>query len=322
MNTPSIYTLRILKRLHSIAKPDISSFGRNWHMFPNKEYSSELISKALLSNKPKMIARLGSTELSCMINYLGVKHPETYKSIKGYITNQSPPWWWNPSTVSQMQQWSGFFPARIDKIEQFCELMIEDLHNVDILGSWLKEESFFHSELSNAKKVMLEDLEPFFTPNPWTKALENKRILVVHPFSETIKSQYQRREVLFDNGLLPQFELEVISAVQSIAGQKTKFDNWFTALDSMKEQIAKRNFDVCILGCGAYGFPLASFVKNMGKQSIHMGGATQLLFGIKGKRWEQFIVYPYANLFNKNWVRPNQNETPKQSKTVEGGCYW
>ena len=169
---------------------------------------------------------------------------------------------------------------------------------------------------------MLEDLEPIFTKNPWTKALEGKKVLVVHPFVDSITSQYQRKEKLFDNNVLPDFDLEVIPAVQSIAGQKTEFKDWFQALDSMKEQIAKRDFDVCILGCGAYGFPLASFVKNMGKQSIHMGGVTQLLFGIKGKRWEQYIVYPYSNLFNEYWVRPNQNETPQQSKVVEGGCYW
>ncbi len=269
-----------------------------------------------------MIARLGSTELICMTNYLGVKQPAKFKTIKGYISNQTPPWWWNSLSISQMQSNAGFFPARVDKVEQFCELMIADLPNVDILGSWLKQELYFSQELAHAKKVMLEDLEPFFTPNPWTQALEHKKVLVVHPFVETIKSQFQKREMLFDNGLLPSFELEVIQAVQSIAGQKTPFADWFEALDSMKEQIASKRFDVCILGCGAYGFPLASFVKNMGKQSIHLGGVTQLLFGIKGKRWEQFIVYPYSNLFNEYWVRPNPNETPQESKLVEGGCYW
>jgi hypothetical protein len=316
------FVLKASRKIYTMVSPSNSKFGRNWTMFPTKEYSSSLISQALLSKRPTMIARLGATELTCMINYLGVKHPETYKSFKGYITNQTPAWWWNQSIINQMQTNAGFFPCHISKIKQFCELMIADMPNVDILGSWLKEESFLAKELANSKKVMLEDLEPFFTPNPWTKALENKKVLVVHPFAETIKCQYLRREKLFDNGLLPQFELEVIPAVQSIAGQKTEFSDWFAALDSMKEQIAKRNFDVCILGCGAYGFPLASFVKNMGKQSIHMGGATQLLFGIKGKRWEQFIVYPYANLFNECWVRPSESETPQQAKVVEGGCYW
>lgn len=316
------YILKVAKKLFTVLNPSVSKFGRNWSMFPTKEYSSTLISQLLLTNRPAMIARLGSTELTCMINYLGVKHPETYKNFRGFITSQTPPWWWNQSIINQMQRWSGFFPARVDKIEQFCELMIKDLPNVDILGSWLKEESFFQFELSNSKKVMLEDLEPFFTPNPWTKALEGRKVLVVHPFVETIKSQYLRREKLFDNGLLPEFDLEVIPAVQSIAGKKTEFVDWFAALDSMKDQIIKRDFEVCILGCGAYGFPLASFVKNLGKKSIHLGGSTQLLFGIKGKRWEQYVVYPYSNLFNEHWVRPNQIETPQKANTVEGGCYW
>jgi len=314
--------LKLLKRTHYKIIPDDSAFGRNWKMFPNKEYASGLISGALLSSAPTMIARLGSTELQCMVNYLGVKQPEKYKSLKGYVTNQTPPWWWNTASVAQMQNWSGFFPPHIDKIEQFCEMMIADLQNVDILGSWLKHESFFAKELSGAKKVMLEDLEPFFTAQPWTWALENKKVLVVHPFVETIKSQYARREKLFDNGLLPAFDLEVIPAVQSIAGQQTKFADWFAALDSMKEQISQKDYDVCILGCGAYGFPLASFVKKQSKKAIHLGGVTQLLFGIKGARWEEYIVYPYANLFNDAWVRPNQNETPKKAQVVEGGCYW
>lgn len=313
--------LKAARKIYRLGNPSNSKFGRNSRV-PTKEYASSLIVQALKSKQPTMIARLGATELTCMINYLGVKHPETYRSFRGYVTNQTPPWWWNQSNINQMQRWSGFFPARVDKIEQFCELMIKDLPNVDILGSWLKEESFFQSELFNAKKVMLEDLEPFFTPNPWTKALEGKKVLVVHPFFQTIKSQYLRREKLFDNDLLPHFDLDVIPAVQSIAGQKTEFDDWFAALNSMKDQIAKRDFDVCILGCGAYGFPLASFVKNMGKQSIHMGGATQLLFGIKGIRWEIYLMYPYTNLFNENWVRPNSEETPSNSQIVEGGCYW
>ena len=155
--------LKPLKYLHTLAKPDSSRFGRNWHMFPNKVYASALISQLLALNNPIMIARLGSNELQCMVNYLGVKYPSKYKSIKGYITSQTPPWWWNQSTLNQMQNCAGFFPSCVDKIEKFCELMIADLQNVDILGSWLKQEFFFLKELSNAKKVMLEDLEPFFT---------------------------------------------------------------------------------------------------------------------------------------------------------------
>jgi hypothetical protein len=256
------------------------------------------------------------------MNYIGVKNPKIYKNYISYCKSITPPWWWEPSTIQQMQQWSGFFPGRIDKIEQFCELMLNDISQVDILGSWLKQESFFSKELENAKKVVLEDLEPFFSPNPWTRALEGKKVLVVHPFAETIEQQYLKRELLFENNLLPNFELKTINAVQSIAGEKTEFVDWFEALESMKSKIDNIDYDICIIGAGAYGFPLSAHVKRMGKKVIHLAGVTQLLFGIKGNRWEQYIVWPYMNLYNEHWVRPGENEKPKNAHIVEGACYW
>ena len=54
----------------------------------------------------------------------------------------------------------------------------------------------------------------------------------------------------------------------------------------MKAQIDKEDFDICLIGAGAYGFPLAAYVKRKGKKAVHLGGALQLLFGIKGSRWE------------------------------------
>jgi hypothetical protein len=314
--------LKLLKKANSIIDPDCSNFGRNWKMFPNKEYASELIYNKLMANEPVMIARVGSTESLCLTNYLGVKYPEKYKNITTYIKGQTPPWWWQSSAINQIQQWSGFFPGSVEKVEQFCELMLADLSNVDILGSWLKEESFYAEQLKNAKRVMLEDLEPFFVSKPWTAALANKKVLVVHPFEETIQQQFLRKDQLFDNNLLPDFELLTVKAVQTIAGEKSRFKDWFEALDYMKECISAVDYDICILGCGAYGLPLASFIKNEGKKAIHMGGSTQLLFGIKGKRWENYIVYPYQNLYNDYWVRPGEFERPKRADIVENACYW
>jgi len=299
-----------------------SAFGRNWKLFPVKDYANAMIKSALLAENPVMIARLGSTELNCMVNYLGVKQKDKYRSVKGYITGKTPSWWWSPSLMQQMQDWSGFFPVETKQIERFCEMMISILPDVDILGSWLKEEKFFDPELSGAKKVMLEDLEPFFTPRPWTAALAGKKVLVVHPFDEAIKNQFEVREQLFENRLLPDFELITIQAVQSLAREKTPFNSWFEALDFMKEQIIATDFDVCILGCGAYGFPLAAFVKSIGKKAVHLGGVTQLLFGIKGNRWENYVVYPYTNLYNEYWIRPGDKNRPKKAAMVEGACYW
>ena len=125
-----------------------------------------------------------------------------------------------------------------------------------------------------------------------------------------------------DIDFLPQMELMTMKAVQTIAGQKdNRFRNWFEALEYMHQETQKYDYDIAILGCGAYGFPLAARIKRDGKKAIHMGGATQILFGIKGKRWEHHEVI--SNLFNEYWIKPSEQETPKRRDRIEdNGCYW
>ena len=64
--------------------------------------------------------------------------------------------------------------------------MLQDIPEVDILGSWLPEEQLFEKELENCPKINFELLNPYFSSIPWTKALEGKKVLVVHPFAEDI----------------------------------------------------------------------------------------------------------------------------------------
>jgi hypothetical protein len=194
-------------------------------------------------------------------------------------------------------------------LEEFYELMLKDVKEIDILGVWLREE-IFDSLLRNKQKVNLHKLEPYYDANPWTEVLAGKKVLVIHPFAQTIEDQYKKRHLLFnDQRILPQFQLKTIKAVQTIAHSNTEFANWFDALNHMKNQISECDFVIAIIGCGAYGFPLAAHVKRIGKKAIHLGGATQILFGIKGKRWEN--IQAVNQLMNDYWVRPNQTRRPK-----------
>ena len=62
-------------------------------------------------------------------------------------------------------------------------------------------------------------------------------------------------------------------------------------------------------------------IKSLGKPSIHLGGGNQLLFGIRGKRWDtSFAKYDWYG--TKDWVRPIPEEIPQYNNLVEGGCYW
>jgi hypothetical protein len=118
---------------------------------------------------------------------------------------------------------------------------------------------------------------------------------------------------------LPKFELKTLKAVQSIAGEQTGFRTWFDALEHMQHQMEAVDYDIALIGAGAYGMPLAAHAKCMGKKGIHIGGGLQLMFGIMGGRWEN-KAFPNARL--EYWVRPSEEETPRNKDIVEGGCYW
>lgn len=328
MNKIGIYALKGLRKLYGkLFAPKMGEY--DWGI-TDPDKASELIYNLLASGKPCMIARYGSTEMFAITNYLGVtaKHHSAWK----YIQGKQFAWWWENNVKDQMTRWSGFFPSTEENLMKFGEMMVEDSKQVDILGSWLSDEKYLNEQLKSTTKVHLMQLEPFWGTKPWSRALKGKKVLVVHPFAETIKTQYNKRHDLFlKDDTLPDFAFfEVVRAVQSIGGESS-YKDWFEALDFMKSEIEKHDFDVCLIGCGAYGFPLAAHVKRMGKQAIHLGGALQLLFGIRGNRWEDpnygvkewgIPSGTYCGLLNGYWVRPSKEEKPKSAGQVEGSCYW
>ncbi len=327
MKTIEIITLKALRKIYSkLFKPKSSTYDRG---ITDPDKASELIYNLLASGKPCMIARYGAFELASVINYIGVSNSR--HSYLKYISGKAPQWWWNKCLMGFMQSNAGFFPSTESNLMRFGDLMLEDSKQVDILGSWQKNELYLSSVLTEAKKIQLMYLDPFWSKKPWSRALDGKKVLVVHPFAESIKSQYKKRKYLFKvQDTLPDFKsLDVIKAIQSIGGDSNGYKDWFEALEYMMSEIDKHDYDVCLIGCGAYGFPLAAHVKRMGKQAIHMGGSLQLLFGIMGNRWdhdephyENGVFIYYAGLENEYWVRPSASERPKSHKVVENSCYW
>lgn len=88
----------------------------------------------------------------------------------------------------------------------------------------------------------------------------------------------------------------------------------------MEDEAMRMNFDVALVGCGAYGLPLAARLKRQGKKAIHLGGALQILFGIKGGRWDSRPEF--KKFYNDAWVRPGEEHRPIAYQLVEDGCYW
>lgn len=298
----------------------------------DRQVANDLIYNLLLRDGSCAISRFGTIEIGIVNNYLTVHSKENIlKRCYQFITDNTGLPWWDSLFFRSMRLNAGIFPESIDMLNRFSERYLADIPEIDLLGSFNYAEKFMPLR-SDVINVHLECLYPFFVERPWTKALENKKVLVIHPFDETIQSQYARREYIFDNPyILPPYELKTFKAVQSNAGNDVPFNDWLDALKWMEDEIAKIDFDVCILGCGAYGLPLAATIKRMRKKAIHMGGGSQLLFGIKGKRWDNNAYHwkelpqlntNYSSLYNEYWVRPSQGEMPKAANKVEGACYW
>jgi hypothetical protein len=280
--------------------------------------ASDLILNLLKIERPCLIARFGTTELS-VIDYF-LQNEKRYCIFPENLKNN----------ISDL---SGFFPNSDNALIRFCCESIPCMKNIDALGvrSESADNSYFELERKfitlfsqNSKLFEINELPPLFVENPWTIYLENKKVLVIHPFEESIRYQYNRRELLFKNPkILPKFELKTIKAVQSLADSKydLPFKSWFEALDYMCKEIDKIDFDVALIGAGAYGLFLGDYCKRIGKQAIHMGGAVQVLFGIKGKRWNDLTEWN-EKLYNEYWISPLDSEKPKKFEKVEDGCYW
>jgi hypothetical protein len=131
-----------------------------------------------------------------------------------------------------------------------------------------------------------------------------------------IITQFQNRTKLFSKEVLPDFELMTL---KSLYFDNDKYNTWELIYNYYVEEINKIDFDVALVSCGPWGMPIASYVKSTGKQSIHLGGAQQLLFGIMGNRWRDWPEY--KALQNEYWIDKIE-EKPKWADKYENGCYW
>ena len=268
--------------------------------------SGRIIASGIAESRPFLVARLGSVE-SRLLGESMYKHSR-----------------WSRITLKQAHRNAGIFPVHATALSAVAACLKISLSQVDLFAQW---QSPYQVQLildlldKSSRRCDLSSLEPWWMDLPWTSSLVGKKVLVVHPFAATIWSQYKRRERLFEDcAILPEFDLITLRPPQTLGYGTEGFGSWIEALDDLIARVTELEFDVALIGCGAYGLPLGAAIKAMGKPSIHLGGALQLLFGIRGRRWE--AMPQYATLMNDSWVRPSQDETPTAARQVDGGCYW
>lgn len=274
------------------------------------EEQARMIGQAIAENKPFLGGRMGTTE-SYNLRMLEFGR-------RGKL----------PDAVHQLCNWSGFFPEDTSLLSRFYDLYIDAIKDIDIAVPLAPgEQAYFYKTYGgkNTGKEMkyIQGFSWAELEHPWINYLENKTLLVIHPFEDSIRKQYARIDQVFPNlKMFPDnMKLETIKAVQTIAGEvDDRFKDWFEALDYMCKETDKKEFDFAIIACGAYSLPLAHYIKKQGGRAAVIGGGLQGHFGIAGKRWEGNPFY--SRHMNEFWVRPSEGETPKKFRDVEGGCYW
>jgi hypothetical protein len=251
---PSKKLRTVLREKYNLKSLPFSHYGTRY--IYNEEESNDLIFKTLNKGKPCFIMRFGRTELKTIEEFYGkISQPHIHFSKK---------------VKEKMKNNSGFFPPTDEKLTRFCCESLDVLANADMFACWNFYNDFEcrlvekHNKIGSVISIAaLGDTVPFIK-NPWTRYLKGKKVLVIHPFESTIQKQYQIREKLFKNPLaLPEFDLKTIKAVQGLGGSQEieNYTDWFDALDSMCRQIDKTDFDIALIGAGAYGMFLGDYVK-------------------------------------------------------------
>lgn len=295
---------------------DLIGFQRHLPFTCTGDDAQELIYRKLISGKPCMIGRIGATEIRSIEGSINQDCP-LWQKIKLFLT-------FHQTKISSKikSMWGGIEEHNDDLFyEKFANLVHEDILQLDIFASWRWEETTVLPDYSK-NVIALGDLEPFFSSSPWTRALAGRKVLVIHPFVKAIEYQYSRREYLFANSnILPNFTLKTYQPFY--VGVRENADgtyDFFRNLECMKKEISEIDFDIALIAAGPFGFSLAAEIKRNKKQAIVVGGVLQILFGIKGNRWDSSPEY--SKLYNEYWIRPGDETKTKNFIKIDGGCYW
>lgn len=288
----------------------------------SRQEASNIIAKFLRSGSPCMVGKIGTNDGEALLRYLDIHSNSTnLQKLWGLFSGKNGPFWWDNSIRGMLCGTAGCFPPTETGLNDFCKRFMEDCRIMDVFGAWVHGEKRLYELLCpTATVVELGALMPLFVKRPWMEALRGYKVLVIHPYVKTIQAQYSKRRKLFDNpDILPDFELQLYKPVISIGGTNDYFGTWTQALNHMCAEIRTIDFDIALIGAGGYGIPIAADIKRSGRKAIHTGGATQIMFGIKGGRWDH--QGKTNNLYNKHWIRPLADDIPPLMASIENGCF-
>ena len=280
--------------------------------------------------KPFFVGRNGTIETEALYFWL------VYRRGSAAVNPTPYPW----HILRTMECNAGVFPATDTSLDAWAEEYVEALKQINgIAAGWYEPVRKIETALldmftpEDSFRFPLRSLEPFYSRSEfqWSRKLSGKRVTVVSSFSKTIEQQIARGVAPLwtgeNEGLLPkdvhwsfsQTGYAPVLARGSAEWPKSPL-KWQDAIGPLTQRILNAKPDIVLIGCGGLGMVLAGRLRAQGVSCIVLGGAIQVLFGIKGNRWSSHPVI--SKLWNDAWVWPSASETPAGAAFVERACYW
>ncbi len=157
--------------------------------------------------------------------------------------------------------------------------------------------------------------------NVWTELLANKKILLITPYADSIKSNINKQEQIYGKNFFPNCSFEFLKVCQ--IDETTVKNDWMVNFLNLCDQIngIKDDFDIALVSCGGYSNPLLSYLLSIGKSGINVGSVLQMYWGVYGEKWileKPDIIALYSN---NNWIRPLDSDKPDK-QYISGSVYW
>ncbi len=284
----------------------------------NDQKLADRFTELMLSDKPVWIARIGGSDYDAFEFFQKVqsKIKENGDSIPKDIYDRI---YYHFDRISVM---NGFFlkdrKLLLDTLASSCHLYFESLKNNDMctvatagaietmVTNQIITDDFGESCEFISSYSFIEAIEPFF--KSFQKWGINKKILIISPFSETIKFQtrkdrlnnllkFQFPECIFKTYATPVTYNSPGKENSKYFEKKTEnYKDWIHLAKKMSHDIRLIDFDVAFISAGIYTMYLGNEIKKQGKKAIYMGGTLNVYFNIYGGRFDTSFFKSFKNM--------------------------
>jgi hypothetical protein len=301
------------------------TFDPKVQTIPKKEFIDDL-KLAIEDSKGYAAGKLGGSQQRWMYYEIFLQKNENLEEIQKY----------EEDLIFHGFQQTGIFPPKPSFYLEYNKFYMNHVKNLDCSGifSYDWEPELVKYYRLEGKLIPFQCQEPDRSSpsnedNCYLQYFNNKKLLLICPFAELLRQRATRE--IFENvwsktGKKWFYPAQVDSLEFPYGFERATQEKYATAIDlfeSIKTEIDQRDFDIALISASGLAIPIASYIKNIGKIGIDLGGHQQVLFGVIGKRWKESRSENWQEkYFNEHWIEMPEKYKPTRADVCDKGAYW